>query len=645
MKSQTLPSRVIVNAIALFFLLGSSSISANESAQANSQYAVVQDENGKSWFTDPEGNRFLSIGINNIVPDSWNPTPGTDYYNAIEEVFNGDTKAWLKSVKEIMDRAGMNTVACWSRPITGDLPYHQTPILYLAGHEQSRCLAALRPNYEKEARAIVAEVLAEWPDQSRVIGYFLDNEMAWYGVSPWTVLKNDTLLEAAFRLEANDPARTATVDFLKNRYRGSTVAFAAAWHVELESWNDLSYELLRKSITPAALADRDAFTEHAAEKFFAISTKILNEMAPGKLNLGVRFAGHAPEPVVRVCGKYSDVISFNDYRFGESTDPDPGRIAQMYLWGGKKPLMVTEYSWRAAENQSGNPNTGGAGTVVKTQQERADRNTAYLEKLFEYPMIVGAHWFEWADQSPQGRFDGENSNYGVVDINHGTYETLINAMGEINTRLDDIHANSPMQSPTQLPEAQPVTFEPGQYPHRPPSLPLLYIDATVNPETWNASDASVELSGTPGESMYINLKAGEDWGGGISLTGPKKLRLNESSPASDLDGYSRIVIDAEAPEAMQFQVFLDEASVGEPGGLFRDTLGDDGESFASGIFFGKNKRHTYTVEIGTMTHRGDWGNQSGARRIDLTAAKGVAIYFPGLQGDHQMILYDVRLER
>ena len=36
-------------------------------------------------------------------------------------------------------------------------------------------------------------------------------------------------------------------------------------------------------------------------------------------------------------------------------------LANYYILSGKKPLMVTEYSWRAAENSSGNPNTGGAG--------------------------------------------------------------------------------------------------------------------------------------------------------------------------------------------------------------------------------------------------------------------------------------------
>jgi hypothetical protein len=63
--------------------------------------------------------------------------------------------------------------------------------------------------------------------------------------------------------------------------------------------------------------------------------------------------------------------------------------------------MVTEYSWRARENTSGNPNTGGAGAVVETQAQRAANYKSYVESMISYPMVIGVHWFEFADQSPE----------------------------------------------------------------------------------------------------------------------------------------------------------------------------------------------------------------------------------------------------
>ena len=42
--------------------------------------------------------------------------------------------------------------------------------------------------------------------------------------------------------------------------------------------------------------------------------------------------------------------------------------------------------------------------------------------------LVGYHWFEHADQPAEGRFDGENSNFGTVTIDDRVYEELTRAM-------------------------------------------------------------------------------------------------------------------------------------------------------------------------------------------------------------------------
>ena len=95
-------------------------------------------------------------------------------------------------------------------------------------------------------------------------------------------------------------------------------------------------------------------------------------------------------------------------------------------WLAYEAIMVTEFAWRAEENTSGNSNTMGAGSVVKTQADRGANYSGYVEDLFSYPMVVGAHWFEFADQSPQGRGVDirEDSNYGIVDIKHRPYKTI-----------------------------------------------------------------------------------------------------------------------------------------------------------------------------------------------------------------------------
>ena len=58
------------------------------------------------------------------------------------------------------------------------------------------------------------------------------------------------------------------------------------------------------------------------------------------------------------------------------------------------------------------------------------------------PAVVGYHWFEHADQPAEGRFDGENSNFGTVTIDDEVYTALTETMTKVNAAAEQIHAAS-----------------------------------------------------------------------------------------------------------------------------------------------------------------------------------------------------------
>ena len=53
--------------------------------------------------------------------------------------------------------------------------------------------------------------------------------------------------------------------------------------------------------------------------------------------------------------------------------------------------------------------------------------------------MVGYHWFEHADQPAEGRFDGENSNFGLVTIEDEVYPELTETMIRVNAAAEQIH--------------------------------------------------------------------------------------------------------------------------------------------------------------------------------------------------------------
>ena len=98
-----------------------------------------------------------------------------------------------------------------------------------------------------------------------------------------------------------------------------------------------------------------------------------------------------------------------------------------------RPILISEFHFRAWD--SGLPNHKPPPLlfpVLPTQKGRANCFEAATRWFIGKPYSVGYHWFAYSDQPETGRFDGENSNIGVVNEMDEPYEVLVERMAEIN---------------------------------------------------------------------------------------------------------------------------------------------------------------------------------------------------------------------
>lgn len=626
----------------LVFFTALSGLAAGQSSPSSKPtgYHVEADNHGVWWFVAPDGERFLSLGINNVSPAPFNPRPNTKYYDPVATQFGGDQKAWGAWVRKLLREHGLNTLGAWSNAAApaGD-GIHRTIVLYAFGFAQDRCLSGLRPGFEDFVRTNIRTQLAQYPDPAALLGAFLDNEMPWAGRGPYEPNGSFSLLEAALELPADDAAHTAAVEFLKQRYSDAK-KFAAAWDVELDNWKSLDVATLQMGVTPAARADRNAFAGLAANRLFTTGARIARQELPGTLLLGVRYAIDAPDTVLAEDAKVCDVISLNDY-FG---DISASLARYGRFWAiTHKPLMITEFAWRAAENNSSNPNTRGAGAVVKTQAERAAAYERFVTGLADVPTIIGAHWFEFADQSPQGRFDGEDSNYGIVDIHNKPYEALLAAMERANGAAPVIHAKTTRALPTTMPPIARVTYTPDAAGNSPAKLDLLH-NWLQPPEIWGASDAKLTWH-ADGDQIVLDYHAGAQYGAGINFNGLKSRQHKSAPNASDFRGCTTLVIDYDAPRGLQLNIVLSESGAAAPGlPQYDKSAGDDGEAFISASFFGRGHRVTKRIELGELQRQLFYGNQSGNNNIDLQALRSTGVQVQGKPAEGMVRIYGLRLE-
>ena len=379
----------------------------------------AKSSGGVSWLVDPDGGRFLSKGVDTVRfdQDAIQNTKRAPYAEACGKKYGG-INAWRTAVAGRLAGWGFNTLGCWSDEavatatpaalaVAPNLDLGMSFAWLWNDHHPNEPRQdfpdVFDPDFDMHVKRRARELCAKRSGETNILGWFIDNELCWG--ADWRGTGN--LLTLFLDLAATSPGRIAA-----------------------DEW------LLKRGGNPAqtpSTSDCDDFAGLVADRYFELTVAAIKAADPNHLVLGCRFAMPPPAAVIAAAGHHLDVISFNCY------GPNANDALDVYASTGK-PCLIGEFSFRAAD--SGLPNTRGAGPIVATQAERSASFCNYVTSALKSPALVGYHWFEHADQPAEGRFDGENSNFGTVTVEDRVYENLTRAMTAVNAEAEDLHATA-----------------------------------------------------------------------------------------------------------------------------------------------------------------------------------------------------------
>lgn len=393
-----------------------------------SGYYRVEQKAGVWWFVSPTGQLEISAGIDNVSyrGDLIHGTTVHPYSENVSKLYPSQD-AWAKAEIGRLRSWGFNNLGAWTSPFlwTYKMPY--TVILDIGSRSGANWLTGIpldvySPQFEATAQKIAAKECAPRAQDPYLLGYFSDNELRWG--PDWRGKQN--MLTMYLNLPATAPGRQQAVLFLKKKYSGSIRRFNQAWGAHAGSFDTPPSE----AATRAFQADNAEFLGMVARRYFEVCAHAIHAADPNHLYLGAKFAGMPPDPVLQA-SQAADVVSVDIYNF----DPRPTveRIYQM----ARRPILVAEFAFRAED--SGLPNTRGAGPKVPDQAARARAYRNYITQLESLPEAVGYQWFEWCDEPKEGRFDGENSNYGLVNIEDQPYSQFVTAAKAANAEAVSVH--------------------------------------------------------------------------------------------------------------------------------------------------------------------------------------------------------------
>jgi hypothetical protein len=440
MKTRNVPQRIVLTHALLVLCL---SAGAAESRDPYGGWPVVRGHatgffhaeqiDGVWWLITPDGQAFLSKGVNHVQYNGdFSPKLGHSPYNRMVSATYGSALKWAEASVTRMRGWGLNTVGAWS---SQEACEQRMPYAFLAGLGEGagaewqfgKVADVFSPRFAEAVRQKAQRVCTPRARDPFLLGYFTDNELRWG--PDWRSKKS--LFEEFLGGPEDTPGKQAAVRLLQARYP-TAESFNEAWGTELKSLDELPKLTVLPMTNAAAKEARSQFLSQYARAYFQICREGIKAADPNHLILGCRFAGFAPPEVMEAMAEFLDVVSFNNYDFAAPTET----LTKLHAATGK-PVMLTEFSFKAAD--SGLPNTKGAGRALPTQQDRADHFERYVTGLARLPFMVGYHWFEYCDEPAEGRFDGENSNYGLVNLKDEPWTVLVTRVQEVNERLEEIH--------------------------------------------------------------------------------------------------------------------------------------------------------------------------------------------------------------
>jgi hypothetical protein len=412
----------------------------------------LESRDGTWWLTAPSGESFFSLGVSCVSPgssrDEYDPeNPG---YAAFRHY--PDTAAWAWAAQARLRKWGFTTVGGWGdfdafTALPGPGPWF-TPVLHLGSTAGAPWLDMWDPKVVARMDDVARRQIERLRDDPRVLGYYSDNEMGWW---------NAMLFKMTLQHPPTSGQRKRLVALLREHYGNDWKRLTDEFRVEgADGWKDLDRGRGMLFLQPGGkgIAVMRRFLTLVAERYYQLAHDIIRRHDRRALVLGDRYQSFYYPDVARAAGPWVDAVSTNlNPSWNDGTFPRYYLDTLLRLTA--RPVMISELYMAAAENRSGNRNNHGIYPVVATQAERAAGLRRTLAGLLRLPYVVGAEWFQYADEARHGRPDGENFNFGLVDIEDRPYSEVASVTAALDTTARGRPAGPRPDASGGLPPAPP----------------------------------------------------------------------------------------------------------------------------------------------------------------------------------------------
>jgi hypothetical protein len=398
------------------------------------------------WLVTPEGNAFLSFGINHYHEDWWfqdyNQETWLKTFNAENFRDENWNKGFRKAAFNDMSRLGFNTIGMHTNaPSLIDIPFQsKTPYLreykpivldHYRNPKPEIYIDIFSESFRKYCEEYAHKTASAYVNDPMLLGYcmadcpiFTDGDLRLYGGTAWIrILRN---------LGEHAPGKQAYLKTIKKRYK-TIDDFNHVYETSFESWNKLlkakNWRENNPPKSPIEEEDNDAFSLVCVDRYYSVSKEALFKADSNHLFFGDKLNGNTNclEKVTEIVSKYVDVIYYQNF----GTCSNQSALLNNVIPKTKLPFINGDAGFGVSYEMMPNP----YGPRASSQKERSEWLLECCKSGFSRPEFIGWHVCGIIDTWKTMPTKKEFQHQGLMSVNGVFYPEMETAVKSISSRM------------------------------------------------------------------------------------------------------------------------------------------------------------------------------------------------------------------
>jgi len=406
------------------------------------------------WLVTPEGNAFLSLGMNHVHPGWINQAYNAEYWRkqfGAETFGDAAFRAGLQAfVSNNLKDYGFNTLGIhnsWDSlhpelrvPWIKGIPFVNTHHYKVSTEKDF--LDVFSPNFQKHCDTLAKTEAAPLKEDAFLLGYAMTDcpilteldaaarPTHVYGskreaLPTWPrVLRN---------LPAEAPGKQAYVVTMREQYNKYIGGFNKTYGTTFARWQDLekasNWRPHFDSRNGKELQDNNAFLQKVVDRYYSVMIAAVKRHDPNHLILGDKLNSNtdAAEAMAHITSKYTDLVFYQQYgRWQEQRN-----VLKRLSEASGKPLFNGDGGFNTPHENMPNPH----GPHAMDQEHRADEAILFAKNAFARDDFVGWTLCGWVDTwktMPRKEF---KQHGGLMDAFGKPYQPYQDAIKSFSNRM------------------------------------------------------------------------------------------------------------------------------------------------------------------------------------------------------------------